>query len=218
MDGPICIWFIADVHEHRWVHLLLILNTVFLKTCFQIGLLYVPVIHEIEVVALSYKCFPEHRNELLVIRLLLKFKFACVVQKVLEFFWIPRAQVFDACDGLLDLNLLILFFLCFGWKTLPRQSTSNEVHQDDAYLLKVVSASLFNAEMRIQTGIPSCSSQRLIIFKGDVSARFGIFVSLGKTEIDNVNYMLLLLNADKKVIRLDVSMQEAILMDILDAL
>ena len=49
-------------------------------------------------------------------------------------------------------------------------------------------------------------------------ASLRVFVTLGKTEIDHVQDVLVLSATDKKVVWLDVSMQEAVLMDELDTL
>ena len=46
-------------------------------------------------------------------------------------------------------------------------------------------------------------------------SRFGVFVSFSEAEVNDVNHMLLLLHSDQEVVRLNISMKKAILMDIL---
>ena len=137
----------------------------FCEPLLQCCLLYVPIVHEIEVEAFSHKCFSEHRDQLLVVGLFLEFQFPCVVQKVLEFFGVTFAKIFDACDRLLDFDLLVFLLFGLGWETLPWQRAANEVHQDYSYLLQVVSPRLLDAQVSIETGIPGCTCEGLVVFE-----------------------------------------------------
>lgn len=49
------------------------------QSLFESSLLNIPVIHEIKIVTFSDESFPEHRNELLVIRLLLELQFPSII-------------------------------------------------------------------------------------------------------------------------------------------
>jgi hypothetical protein len=51
-----------------------------------------------------------------------------------------------------------------------------------------------------------------------VSACFWVFVPFGQAEVDDVEDMLVLVQTDQEVVRLDISMQEAILVHVLDSL
>jgi uncharacterized membrane protein len=113
---------------------------VFLQPFLEIGLLDVPVIHEVKLKALSNKGLSEHRNQLLVVRFLLKSKLARIVKEVLKFLGVASAEVLNAGDGLFDFDLLVLFFLSLGWQTLPWERPSNEVHQNHCDLLNIISS------------------------------------------------------------------------------
>ena len=102
---------------------------------------------------------------MLVVGLFLEFQFPCVVQKVLEFFGVTFAKIFDACDRLLDFNLLVFLLFGLGWETLPRQRATNEVHEDYSYLLQVISPSLLDAQVGVETGIPGCTCEGLVVFE-----------------------------------------------------
>lgn len=72
--------------------------------------------------------------------------------------------------------------------------------------------------MGIQARISGCSRKLFVVFVGNMSSSPRVFVSLCKTEINEVNNMLLFTQPDQKVIRFYVSMQKPVLMDKLYAL
>ena len=174
--------------------LLHLLGSTLCYPLFECCFLDIPVIHKIKVEALSDKRFSKHANKLLIIRFFFKFQFSGVIQKMLKLLGIPRAQILNACHSLLNFDLFVFFFFCFSWKPLPWERASDKVHQNNAYLLEIISTSLFYPEMGIQRGISGSTSQRFVVLKGNVSARSWVFVSLGKTKIDDVDYVLLLLD------------------------
>lgn len=106
-----------------------------------------PIIHEIEVVALPYKRFSKHADNLLVVWPLLELQFARVVEEVAELLRIAFSQIVYASRCLLDLNLFVLLFLRLGWQSLPGQVAPKEVHEHEAYLFKIISSSLFNSQV-----------------------------------------------------------------------
>ena len=72
--------------------------------------------------------------------------------------------------------------------------------------------------MSIEAGVSSSTSKGLIVFEGDMSPCFWVLVPLSKAKIDDIDNMLLLTSPNEEVIRLDISMEESILMNILYAL
>jgi hypothetical protein len=60
----------------------------------------------------------------------------------------------------------------------------------------------------VDRGISGSSSEILAISVWDVFSSLGVSESLGKAEVDDVDIVLLLANANQKVIWLDVSVQE----------
>ena len=127
-------------------------------------------------------------------------------------------EIFNCSHRFLDFDLLVLFLLCLRREALPRQSTLDEVHQDHADLLEVVAPSLLDAHMGVEAGITRRPCQLLVVFVADVPAGSRIFVSFRKAKVDNVYYMLMVTDTDEKVIRFNISVKEATLVDELDPL
>ena len=105
-----------------------------LQTLLEGLLLQDPVVHEVEVETFPDKGLSKHRDYLLVVRALFEFQFSRIIEEVTEFSWVTMRQVFNRCNCLFDLDLLILLLLSFGWETLPWEPTTDEVHEDHAYL------------------------------------------------------------------------------------
>ena len=77
---------------------------------------------------------------------------------------------------------------------------------------------LTNAKMSIDWGVSSSPGEVLSITVGDVFSGFGVTETLGKTEINDIDIVLLFADADEEVIGLDVSMKEVPWMYELDPL
>lgn len=69
--------------------------------------------------------------------------------------------------------------------------------------------------MSIETSIPGCSSQSLVVLECYVPSGLWIFEALGKAEVNDVEQMLLVLDSYQEVVGFNVSVQEAIHMNIL---
>lgn len=79
----------------------------------------------------------------------------------------------ELLDGNLDLHVFdyfVLFGARLGLDTLPRQTAHEEVQKHEAEALKIVSPSLLDANVRVETRIPGRSSQRFTIFERYVLA------------------------------------------------
>ena len=72
--------------------------------------------------------------------------------------------------------------------------------------------------MRVKTCVPCRACQLLVILVADVTTSSWVLVALSQAKIDDVDNMLLLANSNQKVIRFDVAMEEATLVDELYAL
>jgi hypothetical protein len=70
----------------------------------------------------------------------------------------------------------------------------------------------------VKRGIAGGAGELFTFFVRNVPACVRIFVPFGKAEVDHVNNVLLLANADQEVVRLDVAVQKSLLVDIFDAL
>jgi len=76
---------------------------------------------------------------------------------------------------------------------------------------------LTDAQMSIDTGITCSTGKVLILTIWDVEVRLWVAVLLGQAEIDHVDLVATLADTHKEVVRLDVTMDEGLGMDVLDA-
>lgn len=137
---------------------------------------------------------------------------------MLKLFRLTFTQIFNRSNSFFDFDLFIFFFFCFSWKTLPWQASSNEVHQHKSNLLKIISPCLLDSQVCVQTCVPCCSSQSFIVFKRNMPPCSWIFISFSQSKINDVNYMLLFLDSNEKVIRFYISMKKSVLMHEFDSL
>lgn len=71
--------------------------------------------------------------------------------------------------------------------------------------------------MSVDAGIAGGTSQVLVLSVRNVEVSLGITVLLGQTEIDNVDLVAALANAHKEVVRLDITVDERLGVDVLNA-
>jgi len=84
--------------------------------------------------------------------------------------------------------------------------------------LQVISARLLVTDMGVQTRVSCSTSQILTVSEGDVLS-VAALVAFGETEVDDVNSVLrLVVAADEEVVGLDVSVDNSLFVDHLDAL
>lgn len=84
--------------------------------------------------------------------------------------------------------------------------------------LEVVSPRLFFSHVRGQTGIPGSAGEIFALDEWNVLA-LRVLITLGETKINDVNIIFCnLCAADEEVVRLDVSMDNSFVVDLLDSL
>lgn len=74
-----------------------------------------------------------------------------------------------------------------------------------------------NSQMGIDTGITSSTGKILVLAVRDMEMRFWVTVFLGQTKVNHVDLIATLANSHQEVVGLDVTMNEGLGMDILDA-
>jgi len=115
-------------------------------------------------------------------------------------------------------NGFVLQLLVGDVETRPRKRSSEEVQEDVAQALEVVTATLLAATMGVDAGIAGGSRKTLSLAVGNVAHGLGVKVLLGQTEINDVDNLGLRLQSNEEVIGFDVTVDEALLMDEFDAL
>lgn len=71
--------------------------------------------------------------------------------------------------------------------------------------------------MGVDGGVTGGTRQVLVLTVGNVKVSLGVPVLLGQTEIDHVDLVAPLANAHEEVVRLDIAVDEALCVDVLDA-
>lgn len=129
------------------------------------------------------------------------------------------AQLLDGRRLLLLTNLLVLLLISSSLKTLPGKTTAQKVHEYVAKGLEIVSSRLLATKMGVDTHVTSSARKRLAFAVGNVLLRLGVTVLLGHTEIDHVDDIrsLGVWPADEEVIGLDITVDQVLLVDGLDA-
>ncbi len=129
------------------------------------------------------------------------------------------AEVLDGGGLLLLTNLFVLLLVGSSLETLPRQTATEEVHEDVAEGLEIISARLFTSQVRVDTHITGGTGERFALAVWDVLLRLGVSVLLGHAKVNDVNNVggLGSGTADDEVVGLDVSVDEVALVYGLDA-
>lgn len=134
----------------------------------------------------------ENLPHVVVVRSLLELEVSTVLQVRVELFGHATSQRLDSRRHLLVLDSVVLVILVLALQTLPRQRSLQEVDENETDRLKVVTPTLLNAKMCVDTGIARRTSQRLVVLVGNVLTRLGVTITLRETEVNHVNDVLLL--------------------------
>lgn len=76
---------------------------------------------------------------------------------------------------------------------------------------------LTDAQVSVDTGITGSTSQVLVLTVRDMEVSLGVTVLLGETKVDHVDLIATFANAHQKVVRLDITVDEGLGVDVLDA-
>ena len=137
--------------------------------------------------------------------------------------WLPTrealAQILNGSCLLLLSNLLVLLLVGSSLQALPRQTTTEEVHEDVAQSLEIISATLLTAQVGVDGHVTGCSAEGLALAVGNVLLRLWVTVLLGHAEVDDVDNVggFGARAADEEVVGLDVAVYQVLLVDGLDA-
>lgn len=182
------------------------------------GLLEHPVILIIIIVPAFVHQILENLPHIVVVGSLLEFEVSTVLQVSVEFFRHATRQRLDGGRDLLIFDSIVLVILVLALKTLPRQRSLQEVDENETDGLEVVTPTLLDAEMCIDTSIARRTRQRLVVLVGNVLTGLGIAIALRKAEVNHVNDVLLLAVADEEVVRLHIAMNKMVVVQELEAL
>lgn len=140
------------------------------------------------------------------------------MHELFELLRLISAELLDGGLLLLLLDVSVLLGLGSAGQALPGKGSSEEVENNVANSLKIVSSRLLVTKMGVDRGVPGSSSEVLAVSEWDVLA-VGRLVALSETEIDDVDGVLgLVVASHQEVVRLDVSMDDTFLVNDLDSL
>lgn len=74
-----------------------------------------------------------------------------------------------------------------------------------------------DTQVSVNGGVTGSSSQVLVLSVGNVEVRLGVAVLLGEAEVDDIDLVATLADAHQEVVRLDVTVDERLGVDVLDA-
>lgn len=159
----------------------------------------------------------ENLTEVAVVRLVVESEGSSVVEVDGELVGEATAKDLGRCGHLLLHDTVILLLLGGSLKSLPGKRSSAEVEHDISKGLHIIAARLLNTKVGVDRGISSGTSKVLVLSVRNVEVGLGVAVLFGKTEVDDVDLVSTLANAHQEVIGLDITVNERLGMDVLDA-
>jgi hypothetical protein len=90
-------------------------------------------------------------------------------------------------------------------------------HKNITKRLEIISTRLLDTQMGVDGGIPSGTSQVLVLPVRDMQVSLGVSVLFGETEINHVDLIASFPNAHEEIIRLDVSVNKVSRVDVFDS-
>lgn len=160
----------------------------------------------------------EQPNDVLVVGVGRETQTAAVVHEFLEFGGLVQAQFVNGHFLLLAFNVIIFLVLGAAGQSLPGKGSAQKVKQHVTDSFEIVTAGLLVSNVSVDRSVTRGSGQVLSFSEGNVLS-LGVLVALGETEINDVDVVLsALAAADKEVIRLDISVNDSFLVNLLNAL
>lgn len=153
----------------------------------------------------------------LVAWLLLEFQWPTVIHKFSKFVGLSLAQVLKRRFNFFLLDVVVFFVLGATGQSLPRQGAFQQVEQHVTDCFEIVSSRLFNALVCVDWGVACSTGQILSVFEGNVFSVW-ILITLSQPEVNNIHGVFrLLCSADQEIIRLNVSVDNSLFVDLLNA-
>ena len=99
-------------------------------------------------------------------------------------------------------------FLCRRLEALPRQRPPAKVHEYVAQGFKVVTPTLLDAEVGIDTGVAGGAGQVFVFAVGNVQVRFWVAVFFGEPKVDDVDLISAFADAHEEVVWFDIAVDK----------
>jgi len=129
---------------------------------------------------------------------------------------VARAELLEGRLDLLLLDVVIFLVLAAAWQSLPWKHALNQIKEDVANSLEIVSARLLNALVGVNRRVSCSSGQVLSVLVWNMLS-LAVHVALGQTEIDDVDVVpCRVVAANQEVVWLNVSMNDSFFVDLFD--
>ena len=153
-----------------------------------------------------------------IVGLLLELERAAILHKLPKLGWMTPAKLLKRSLDLLLFDRIVLFVFAATRETLPRERTLDQIEQDVTNCFQIVASALFDSLMGCDGCISGSTGEILSILVRDMLA-LTVLVALGQTEVNNVNIVASGLGpANQEVVRFDVTMDDSLLVHLLDSL
>lgn len=176
-----------------------------------------PVEDVVVLEALTDEKITEDLAEVRVVRLVVEAERPGVVQVDGELVGEATAENLGGRGHLLLHNAVILLLLSSSLEALPGEGATAEVEHNVSKRLHVITAGLLNTQVGVDGSVTGSTGKVLVLSVRDVEVGLGVAVLLGQTKVNNVDLVTALANTHKEVIRLDITVDEGLGVDVLDA-
>ncbi len=153
------------------------------------AVLFPGVVHELGIEAVAGHAAFEELDDVVVVGVLCELELAAVLHELLELGRVTVAEVVERRLYLLFFDVVVLLVLAATGQPLPGKTAAEEVEENVADCLEIVTAALLLAKMCVDTCIASCSSQVLSLAVRDMLA-IRVLVALCEAKINNENCIL----------------------------
>merc|ERR550532_767921 len=160
----------------------------------------------------------EQASQIRIIWGFLKFEMAAIVEVCCEFTREMLAENLNWRCHFFHHDLRILLLLVWSRESLPWQTTDVKVHHHIPDSLQIVAPALFNAQVCVDTGVTRCASQIFALTVGNMLLRLWVPVLFCQAKVDDVHHVCLLSKTNEEVVRLDVTVDEVLGMQVFNAI
>lgn len=166
------------------------------RTCVLLGVaLNTPIKDVIILIAFTNKEIAEKLAEVGVIRLIIETESASIIQEDAKLVGETTTKEVSWSSHLFFHYTVVFLLLGCSLETLPRKSTTEEVHEDVSKGFKIIAAGLFNTKVGIDRSIAGGTREILILSVRNMEVSPRITVFLGQTKVNHIDLIATLPNA-----------------------
>ena len=176
-----------------------------------------PVEDVVVLEALSDEEVTEDLSKVGIVRLIVEAERSSVVEVNGKFVGEASTENLGGSCHLLLHDSIVLLLLGGSLQTLPWEGASAEIEHDVSEGFHIVTTRLLDTEMGVDRGIAGGTSQVLVLTVWDMEVRLWVTVFLGKPKVNHVDLVASLADPHEKVVWLNVSVDEGLGVDVLDA-